>query len=137
MATWTGRSSRSWASFVVPRGRRLVNLLDPGRSAGAEAFAGQTLDAVAGIGNPARFFAHLRKLGLTIRPQPFPDHYAFVPEDFAFAAEGPVVMTEKDAVKCRAFARSNHWYLPVDAQVDAQLGDHILDSLKAHGRQAP
>jgi tetraacyldisaccharide 4'-kinase len=118
-------------------GRRLVNLLDPGRSAGAEAFAGQTLDAVAGIGNPARFFAHLRKLGLTIRPQPFPDHYAFVPEDFAFAAEGPVVMTEKDAVKCRAFARSNHWYLPVDAQVDAQLGDDILDSLKAHGRQAP
>jgi len=119
-------------------GQRLVNVLDARRSADPETFAGQTVDAVAGIGNPARFFAHLRKLGLAIRPQPFPDHFAFTPDDLAFAGEGPVVMTEKDAVKCRAFARSNHWYLPVEAQVDAQLGHHIIDALKnLHGRQAP
>jgi tetraacyldisaccharide 4'-kinase len=111
-------------------GERLVNLLDAGRTAGADAFAGQTLDAVAGIGNPQRFFAHLRQLGLSIRPQPFPDHFAFTADDLAFAADGPLVMTEKDAVKCRAFARRNHWYLPVEAQVDESLSHHILDALK-------
>ncbi len=47
-------------------------------------------------------------------------------------------MTQKDAVKCIGFARENFWYLPVDAQVDEQLGRHILDTLKTrHGRQAP
>jgi tetraacyldisaccharide 4'-kinase len=119
------------------RGRRLVSLADPRQVQPPEAFAGRTLHAVAGIGNPARFFAHLRALGLSIRPQPFPDHFAFHAEDLAFAGDDPVVMTEKDAVKCRPFARTNHWYLPVEAQVDAALGQQIIDTLKAlHGRKA-
>lgn len=119
-------------------GERLVNLLDPARSIAPAAFAGQTVYAVAGIGNPARFFAHLRSLGLDIRPQPFPDHFAFSPADLAFAGDVPVLMTEKDAVKCTAFAQANHWCLPVDAQVDAELAQHIIDALKAmHGHQAP
>jgi tetraacyldisaccharide 4'-kinase len=121
-------------------GQRLVNLLDAHRSEPPAAFAGRAVHAVAGIGNPQRFFAHLRALGLVVRPQPFPDHFAFTPEDLAFAGDDPVVMTEKDAVKCRAFARCSYWYLPVDAQVDAQLGADIIQALKAlhqHGRQAP
>jgi tetraacyldisaccharide 4'-kinase len=116
-------------------GARLVNLRDPSRAVGPEAFAGTIVDAVAGIGNPSRFFAHLRALGLSVRPQPFPDHFAFSADDLAFARDGPVVMTEKDAVKCRAFAQPNHWYLPVEAQVDAELGRDLIDALKTnHGR---
>ena len=120
-------------------GRQLVNLADPHRVETPSAFAGRILHAVAGIGNPGRFFAHLRALGLEVRPQPFPDHFAFTPDDLAFAGDDPVVMTEKDAVKCRAFARPGWWYLPVDAQVDAQLERDLilaLEALPPHGRQA-
>jgi tetraacyldisaccharide 4'-kinase len=118
-------------------GERLVSLVDAQCVQAPQAFAGRTLHAVAGIGNPARFFAHLRALGLSIRPQPFPDHFAFSADDLAFAGDDAVVMTEKDAVKCRAFARSSHWYLPVEAQVDAALGHRIIDALEAlHGRKA-
>jgi tetraacyldisaccharide 4'-kinase len=119
-------------------GRLLVNLRSPGTTQPPEGFAGQTLFAVAGIGNPQRFFAHLRTLGLAIRPQPFPDHFAFTAEDLAFAGDAPLVMTEKDAVKCRAFARSSWWVLPVDAQADPRLADLVIAALEAHpGRKAP
>jgi tetraacyldisaccharide 4'-kinase len=132
VAKLRARQYRMWL-----RGERLVNLLEPARSATAEAFAGQTVDALAAIGNPGRFFAHLRSLGLRIRPQPFPDHFAFTPDDLAFAGEGPLLMTEKDAVKCARFARENYWYLPIDAEVDAELERHIIEALKAsHGREA-
>jgi len=118
-------------------GRTLVNLRDMRQTADPSELAQETVFAVAGIGNPERFFAHLRQLGMRIRPQPFPDHHPFTPEDLAFAGDEPVVMTQKDAVKCAAFARDNFWYLPVDAQVDDDLGRRILDTLKArHGRQA-
>jgi len=118
------------------QGERLVNLPRAETAAPAR-FAGQRVHAVAGIGNPRRFFERLRMLGLDIRPQPFPDHHPFTAEDLAFAADDPVLMTEKDAVKCAAFARESFWYLPVDAEVDPALGTHLLDELEAiHGRQA-
>ena len=119
-------------------GNQLVNLRDPALHAAPDAFVQHTVFAVAGIGNPQRFFAHLRGLGLRIRPQPFPDHHPFVADDLAPFGDEPVVMTEKDAVKCQSFARENYWYLPVDAQIDDALGQHILDRIEArHGRQAP
>jgi tetraacyldisaccharide 4'-kinase len=122
------------------RGTHLANLADPGRVESPQALSGRRVHAVAGIGNPQRFFDHLRALGLEVRPQPFPDHFAFTPADLAFAGDDPVVMTEKDAVKCRAFARASWWYLPVEAQVDAQLERDIIQALEGlpqHGRQAP
>src|SRR5581483_3317461 len=100
------------------RGERLVNMIDATRVEAPSKFAVCAVHAVAGIGNPQRFFAHLRSLGLTIRPHPFPDHYQYTAEDFVFAKDEPVVMTEKDAVKCFAFAYENFWYLPVEAEVD-------------------
>jgi len=119
-------------------GTTLVNLRDPSMHAQPGDFAGRTLFAVAGIGHPERFFAHLRTLGLNIRPQPFPDHHPFTAADFEAFADAPILMTQKDAVKCQAFARDNFWYLPVDAQLDDALGRCILDTLKArHGRKAP
>jgi tetraacyldisaccharide 4'-kinase len=93
------------------------------------AWAGRRVHAVAGIGHPARFFDTLRHAGLELMEHPFPDHYAFTAADLAFDDGLPVVMTEKDAVKCRAFARTEHWYLPVTAKLDGAVGAAILNRL--------
>ena len=78
----------------------------------------RTVHAVTGIGNPGSFFRMLSELGLQVSPRVFADHHPFSAGDIAFEDERPVVMTEKDAVKCRRFATARHWYLPVDAVVD-------------------
>lgn len=75
------------------------------------------INAVAGIGNPERFANTLRTLGFEPHLHAFPDHFAFTVDDLAFNNSMPVVMTEKDAVKCRAFAQDNWFYLPVSAQL--------------------
>jgi tetraacyldisaccharide 4'-kinase len=118
-------------------GAQLVNLLHPECTQPLAAWAGQAVHAVAGIGHPARFFALLEAAGLRVRPQPFPDHFAFRARDLAFAGDAPLLMTEKDAVKCAAFARASWWYLPIEAQVDPALADLVLDKLeRPHGSQA-
>lgn len=94
---------------------------DPGQVRDAASFAGKRVHAIAGIGNPQRFFQHLSAMGLHVVPHAFPDHHAFVADDVSFAEVLPVVMTEKDAVKCRAFASDQHWYLAVEAQLDADF----------------
>jgi tetraacyldisaccharide 4'-kinase len=86
--------------------------------------------AVAGIGNPERFFTTLRELGLRIVPHAFPDHYVYRPEDLEFSDDGPVIMTEKDAVKCESFARPNYWALSVSARPAGDLATRILQHLK-------
>jgi tetraacyldisaccharide 4'-kinase len=80
-----------------------------------ESFRGEPVHAVAGIGHPARFFRELHGHGLTVIEHPFPDHHPFTAADLSFADALPVLMTEKDAVKCRSFASSRLWYLPVAA----------------------
>jgi tetraacyldisaccharide 4'-kinase len=114
-------------------GAVLRRMIDAGDQRPATAFAGQTLHAVAGIGNPGRFFRHLEKLGLKIFPHPFPDHHAFVPADLDFAAhshpQAPVVMTEKDAVKLRHAAQPGWWVLPVAARPDPAFGDWLLGKM--------
>jgi tetraacyldisaccharide 4'-kinase len=92
-------------------------------------FAGQTVHAVAAIGNPARFFASLRAQGLRVIEHPFPDHHAFVPNDFPFDGK-PVLMTEKDAVKCRTFAQAHWWSVPVRAVLPKALFDDIAARLR-------
>jgi len=84
----------------------------------AAAFPEKVVHAVAGIGDPNRFFLHLARLGLKPLPHPFPDHHPFVPADLDFGDERPVLMTEKDAVKLRGAARANWWVLPVSARLD-------------------
>lgn len=79
--------------------------------------AGKTIHAVAGIGNPESFFKQLQTLGAQIIPHSFPDHYNFKKNDICFNDDLPVVMTEKDAVKCRMIATSNHWLMPVETQL--------------------
>ncbi|GAA5317168.1 MAG: tetraacyldisaccharide 4'-kinase [Candidatus Pelagadaptatus aseana] len=76
------------------------------------------ISAITGIGNPQRFFDTLATLGLKVDGRAFADHHAFSPADLAFVGDSPLVMTAKDAVKCRNFARPDWWYLAVEAQID-------------------
>ena len=102
-------------SFVL-RPSALVNLAN-GERRGVEYFpAGQALHALAGIGNPQRFFKTLEALNWRPIPHPFPDHAAYTAEQLRFTPALPLVMTEKDAVKCRSFAAPDWWYLAVEAQ---------------------
>jgi tetraacyldisaccharide 4'-kinase len=91
-----------------------------------KAFAGQKVHAVAGIGDPKRFFLQLGAAGIKVQPHPFPDHYAFTPRDLEFGDGLPVLMTEKDAVKLRHAARPEWWVLPVTARLDAAFGNWLL-----------
>lgn len=94
-----------------------------------KAFAGQRVHAVAGIGDPNRFFLHLGKAGLKVVPHPFPDHHPFTPRDLEFGDDAPVLLTEKDAVKLRSVARPGWWVLPVSAQLDPAFGTWLLGKL--------
>jgi len=124
------------------------SLADPAQRCGVDALADKRLYALAGIGDPQRFFRHLEALGLSFSARPFPDHHAYRREDLAFARDGVLLMTEKDAVKCAAFyaspgaapaAQTPHelpeaWALPVDADIAAAPGspgllDLILEKL--------
>jgi tetraacyldisaccharide 4'-kinase len=98
-------------------------------------FAGVPVAAVAGIGNPQRYFAALAAAGLQVEAHPFPDHHAFVADDFA-ALPRPLLMTEKDAVKCRGLGLADAWAVPVHAELPAGFF-RALDSqmeLLGHGR---
>ncbi|HZV99715.1 MAG TPA: tetraacyldisaccharide 4'-kinase [Methylophilaceae bacterium] len=106
------------------------NLLDPDKTAMARDFAGQRLYAVAGIGNPQRFFQQLEGMGLQFERQAFPDHHAFTAADLQIDNADAILMTEKDAVKCSAFAKPNWWYLPVSAVIDEALLERILNKLR-------
>ena len=89
--------------------------------------------AVCGIGSPSRFFDTLECAGLALIRHPFPDHHAFVGADIVFDDELPVLMTEKDAVKCRRFADSRHWCVPVKAELPEAFGVRLLSLLDALG----
>lgn len=107
-------------------GTRFTNLLDRAEHRSAQELIGREVHAVAGIGEPRPFFDALRTMGLTVVEHPFPDHHRFVATDLAFGTDALVVMTEKDAVKCRAFASRNWWTLPVDAQLPAGFAARIV-----------
>ena len=106
------------------------NLAEVGRSPVPASHFTSDVHAVAGIGNPERFFATLRELGLKIVPHAFPDHHAFRPQDLEFGDARPVIMTEKDAVKCEAFARPHYWVLAISARPAGGLAERILQRLK-------
>ena len=101
--------------------------LDGAARRSLESFAGQGVHAVAGIGNPKRFFGSLVAKGMQVLPHAFPDHHAFRPADLDFGDDAPVLMTEKDAVKCRDFARP-HWYA---VPVAALLPESFIEALAA------
>lgn len=87
---------------------------------------GKRVRAVAGIGNPVRFFDTLRGLGAEVTEAAFPDHHRFRPEDLNAGNDELIVMTAKDAVKCRDFATENAWSLLVEARLPDQFRDAFL-----------
>lgn len=89
---------------------------------------GRTVHAVAGVGNPGRFFSLLRQQGLQLITHEYPDHYTYCEADIDFADDNPVVMTEKDAVKCEGLKQRNTWYLPVNASLPNTF-EYRLNSL--------
>ena len=96
-------------------------------------FIGSPVVAVAGIGNPGRFFAMLEAAGLEIRPHAFPDHHRFSAEDLAPFHGSTVLMTEKDAVKCELFANDSLWYIPAVATLEPPFIERLeplIDRLK-------
>lgn len=91
---------------------------------------GRQVHAVAGIGNPQRFFDALRSQGLDVIEHSYSDHYLYTQHELEFYDSLPVIMTEKDAVKYRRFAGTRHWYYPVDALLDDGFASQILEKLK-------
>ena len=90
-------------------------------------FAGLTVHAVAGIGNPQRFFDMLRAHGILVVAHPLPDHARLRAADISFGDQYPVLMTEKDAVKCLGVAGPHHWYVPVTASFGDGESKMLLD----------
>ena len=127
---------REYALTLKPG--KLHKLRDPHKTCPLAKLRGQRVHAVAGIGNPRRFFELLKSHGLEVIEHPFPDHHPYRSEDLRFDGGGddelPVLMTEKDAVKCQPFAAANHWYLPVDAQLDERVPQILLRLIgRKHG----
>lgn len=92
--------------------------------------SGTRVHAVAGIGNPQRFFSQLQAQGFDVVPHAFADHHAYDAGDFVFPEALPVVMTEKDAVKCADFAAENWWYVPVQAVLPPAFLERLLQRLR-------
>ncbi len=117
---------------LTPSGLR--NLAS-GELVSPERLQGQRVRAVAGIGNPERFFATLRGLGANVRPCGLPDHHHFKPEDLQSEQGEWLVMTAKDAVKCREFAPDNTWVLAVKAELPDEFTEAFMASVN-HCRQS-
>lgn len=105
------------------------NLLNPDLKVSVSYFKDMRVAAMAGIGKPDRFFQQLALLGLQFSQWPFSDHYAYTNQDLANIKCDALMMTEKDAVKCKPFAEAHHWVLPVEANIDASLLPMLLSKL--------
>jgi tetraacyldisaccharide 4'-kinase len=101
-------------------------------------FVASEVHALAGIGHPARFFADLAAKGLVVHAHAYPDHHPFTERDISFGDGLPVLMTEKDAVKCARFARDNHWYVPVEIDIPVDFERRLLLRLRGelNGQEA-
>lgn len=100
-----------------------------------ERFAGTTVHAVAGIGNPRRFFDLLRALGIQVIEHPLPDHAALTARSLRFGDDFDVFMTEKDAVKLGQAMQDKYWYVPVDLVMDPVDAASLLAQIESRLRQ--
>ncbi len=94
-----------------------------------DALRGKTVHAVAGIGNPERFFRMLESFGITVQRHPLPDHHRFDGRELRFDDQLPVLITEKDAVKCAGFAAAGVYVVPVEAELAQQFYDRLNSAL--------
>jgi tetraacyldisaccharide 4'-kinase len=93
-------------------------------------YSGCRVNAVAGIANPERFFNSLEQAGLIVERHAWPDHHAFSKEDFArLNPDFPILMTEKDAVKCRGLEINNAWYLAIEAALPGDFESRLAQGM--------
>lgn len=105
--------------------QELLALNQHGVRKSLQEFSGRKVHAVAGVGNPGRFFRMLEQAGLHVIEHAFPDHHAYARADLEFGDDAPILMTEKDAVKCETFLDRDIWYLPIIVQANAALEQRI------------
>lgn len=110
-------------------GDHLVSVRNPEHQIPLKDFQHSSVHAVAAIGNPKRFFSYLHKAGFDILEHPFPDHHLYQARDFNFADRDPIIMTEKDMVKCREFADERFWYFPVGIKIAASFKKALLTKI--------
>jgi len=120
-----GRALLGGALSMRLEAKRALSLIG-GAVKRLDEFAGHSVHAVAGIGNPQRFFNMLRARGIEVTGHPLPDHARLQASDISFADGRPVLMTEKDAVKCELIAGPQHWYVPVTASFTEAESDALL-----------
>ncbi|MBI5040070.1 MAG: tetraacyldisaccharide 4'-kinase [Gammaproteobacteria bacterium] len=106
--------------------------LQTGERRSLDQFRGQPIHAIAGIGNPERFFNALRAKGLRIETHAFPDHHAYRADDLTFGAAA-LLMTEKDAVKCQRFAQPNVWAVGTQIELTDDFAGRVLALLRHQG----
>ena len=104
----------------------LINLGSGQRRSPTPAALAGEVHAVAGLGQPAQFFATLRRLGFTPQEHSLPDHHTYTARDFSGMGNMPIIMTEKDAVKCRGLAGDNAWYLTIDAHLPTAVTGAVV-----------
>ncbi|PLW82191.1 tetraacyldisaccharide 4'-kinase [Kineobactrum sediminis] len=105
------------------QGLRPVRENDAGEQAAP--LPGSAIHAVAGIGQPGQFFSTLEEAGFVVGKHSFADHHRYTEQDFAAFADRPIIMTEKDAVKCRSMAHAQMWYLKISARLPEPLVDAV------------
>jgi len=108
----------------------IINLDNQQVRTSVDEFKKTKVHAVAGIGNPERFFTQLVNAGLVIMRHPFADHHDFIETDLNFNDDLPVLMTEKDAVKCQKFSKSNYWFAPVEATISEAFDKRIVEKIQ-------
>ncbi len=129
-----GGNAESDEYLMVVQGAKAINLLS-GDQQPLSYFENKACHAMAGIGNPRRFFSLLDDAGISYQRHVFSDHHDFTQEDFHFENSSEILMTEKDAVKCVAFAQKNYWYIPVNATLPKKFTENLVQKLeeKMHG----
>ena len=123
------------ASTMQLEPRSLVNMVSGEKRvfSAAPFNMGNKLQAVSALGNPQRFYALLERLPYQVETFSFPDHHSFTAADFeqqGIDVHQPVVMTEKDAVKCRQFAKNNFWYLSVEVNLESQFVERLIEDIR-------
>jgi len=124
------------AAVMTLEPRTLVNMHSAEKRpfAGAPFNMGNKLQAVSALGNPQRFYKLLERLPYQFETFSFPDHHSFTETDFeqqGINEHQPVVMTEKDAVKCRQFAKNNFWTLSVEVKLEDGFVDRLVEDIRS------
>ncbi len=128
MVVGSGKAGKS--EFLMEYVYEDLRSLDEQTTLSIDSFRNTTVHVVSAIGNPARFHAYLRSHNIRLIKHEFTDHYLFAETDLQFGDDFPIIMTEKDAVKCREFNISKMWYLPITAVFTEAFHYRLLNLLK-------